>query len=160
MLTVYTRFADADRRFRADNIDRLFAESPAGRAGLDSALAIFTPDGHVRGNHVLVEPVLQYLQTTNRTSGQDVMDTFAKAPYGWPGDLLRYVAAALFVDGRVAVTDRAGKRYDDSTGSGRAPTLRHGGLQDDPAGGRRRCADPRRGYQRPRPAERARLFGG
>jgi hypothetical protein len=118
VLTVYTRFGDADRRFRADNIDRLFTESPAGRAGLDSKLAIFTPDGHVRGNHVLIEPVLQYLQTTNRTSGQDVMDAFSRVPYGWPGDLLRYVAVALFVDGRVAAADRTGKRYDDPRAQG------------------------------------------
>ncbi|HZC06807.1 MAG TPA: BREX system P-loop protein BrxC [Ktedonobacterales bacterium] len=118
VLTVYTRFGDADRRFRADNIDRLFTESPAGRAGLDSALGIFSSDGHVRGGHILVEPVLQYLQTTSRTSGQDVMEAFAKVPYGWPGDLLRYVAAALFVDGRVAVSDRTGKRYDDPRAQG------------------------------------------
>ena len=118
VLSVYTRFGDADRRFRADNIDRLFAESPAGRAALDSALGIFTSDGHVRGGHVLVEPVLQYLQATNRTSGQDIMDAFSKVPYGWPGDLLRYIATSLFVDGRVAATDRMGKRYDDPRAQG------------------------------------------
>jgi hypothetical protein len=115
---VYTRFDEADKRFRADNIDKLFTEPPAGRGALDPALGIFTGDGHVRGNHVLVEPVLHYLQSTSRTSGQDVMEAFAKVPYGWPGDLERYVSAALFVDGRIAATDRTGKRYDDPRAPG------------------------------------------
>ncbi len=116
--TVYTRFSEADKRFRADNIDKLFTVPPAERAALDTSLGLFTPDGHVRGNHLLVEPVVHYLQSSSRTSGQEVMDAFARVPYGWPGDLLRYVAAALFVDGKVASSDRTGKRYDDPRAPG------------------------------------------
>ncbi len=111
--TVFTGFAEADRKFRSENIERLFSLAPPDRAGLDHALGLFTPDGHVLGNHVLVEPVLRYLRSSNRTAGQDVQEAFAAPPYGWPGDLLRYIAAALFVDGRVAAADRTGRRTDD-----------------------------------------------
>lgn len=116
--SVYSSFSDADRKFRAENAEKLFTVPPSERAALDPALGIFAADGHVRGNHALVEPVVGYLKSASRTSGQDVMDAFARVPYGWPGDLLRYIAAALFVDGKVAATDRSGVRYDDPKAPG------------------------------------------
>lgn len=116
--SVYTSFGDADRRFRAENVERLFTVSPSEWAGVDPALGIFGADGHLHSNHALVEPVVAYLKSASRTSGQDVMDAFARVPYGWPGDLVRYIAAALFLDGKVAATDRAGVRYDDPRATG------------------------------------------
>src|SRR5207302_9155119 len=70
-------------------------------------------DGRVRGNNVLVEELSAFLKSSSKTSGQDVAEHFGDAPYGWPPDLLRYVAAALFVDSKLSVRDRGGRRYDD-----------------------------------------------
>lgn len=109
----YHRFSEGDRLFKAENADRLFTVPPSGRAGLDPDLGLFDGEGHVHGNHVLVEAVAGYLKATSKNSGQELADSFAHPPYGWQSDLLRYVAAAMFVDGKLSVADRAGKRYEN-----------------------------------------------
>jgi hypothetical protein len=109
----YHRFTDADRRFEARNIERLFSVPPAERPGLDPSLGLFTPEGHVRGGDPLVEEVAKHLASTTKTAGRDVAERFSRPPFGWPADLVRYVAAAMFVDGRLSVVDKAGRRYDD-----------------------------------------------
>jgi hypothetical protein len=109
----YHRFDDADRPFDARNIDKLFGVPPAERAELDPELNIFTPDGHVRGNHPVVEELAKYLASTTKTAGKEVIERFSRPPFGWPPDLVRYTAAAMFVDGRLSLVDKAGRRYDD-----------------------------------------------
>lgn len=109
----YPRFSEGDRLFKAENADRLFTVPPSGRAGLDPNLGLFDGEGHVHGNHVLAEAVAGYLKATARNSGQELAEHFARPPFGWQPDLLRYVAAAMFVDGKLSVADRAGKRYDN-----------------------------------------------
>lgn len=109
----YYRFIDGDRQFRAENVDKLFTVAPSGRPGLDPQLSLFDADGRIHGNHVLVEAIAGYLKATSKNSGQDLADSFAKPPFGWQPDLVRYVAAAMFVDGKLSASDRAGKRYDN-----------------------------------------------
>ena len=109
----YFRFTEGDRAFKAENVDKLFTVPPSSRAGLDPNLGLFDADGHVHGNHVLVEAVTDYLRATSKNSGQDLADNFARPPFGWQADLLRYLAAAMFVDGKLSAADRAGKRYDN-----------------------------------------------
>lgn len=110
---VYTRFSEGDRRFQAANIDRLFAAAPGDRMALDPQLGIFGVDGHVNGGNVLVEELTAWLRSSMKTAGGDVIDAFSRPPFGWPPDLLRYLAAAMFVDGKVSAADRSGKPFDD-----------------------------------------------
>jgi hypothetical protein len=109
----FYRFGEGDRLFSAANIDKLFTAPAGERARLDPGLGLFSDDGHVHGNHVLIEELSAYLNSSAKTTGQDIAAAFAQPPYGWPGDLLRYVAAAMFVDGKLTIVDRSGKRYDD-----------------------------------------------
>lgn len=110
---VFDRFKDGDRVFSANNIDRLSLVPPAERATLDPTLALFDADGHVAGNHPVVEELSAYLNSTTKNEGQEVVAYFRGKPYGWPGDLLRYVAAGMFADGKLSVVDRNGRRYDN-----------------------------------------------
>lgn len=114
----YHRFGDGDRVFNPANVEKLFTVPAGDRASLDAGLGLFSADGHVHGNHVLVEAVAGYLRASTKTSGQDVADAFGAAPYGWPPDLLRYVGAAMFVDGKVSALERSGKRSDDPKAPG------------------------------------------
>jgi hypothetical protein len=114
----YYRFAEGDRKFNAANIEKLFTVPASDRGSLDPDLGIFDPEGHVHGNHVLVEEVTAFLKSSVKTAGQDVAEYFGAAPYGWPADLLRYVSAAMFVDGKVSAIDRGGKGYDDPKAAG------------------------------------------
>jgi hypothetical protein len=109
----YSRFADGDRAFKATNIERLFTTPPGDRAALDPTLAIFSADGHVNSNTVLVEALSGFLRRSLKTAGSDIVAAFAQPPFGWQADLLRYLAAALFVDGKASAEDRAGVRFDD-----------------------------------------------
>lgn len=111
--TVYTRFSEGDKQFKADNIEKLFTAAPGDRAGLDTNLAVFSADGHVNSNNVLVEEMEKFLKSSMKTSGADVAEYFQKPPFGWQPDLLRYVAAAMFVDAKISVTDKAGKAFED-----------------------------------------------
>ncbi|MBI3978332.1 MAG: BREX system P-loop protein BrxC, partial [Chloroflexi bacterium] len=114
----YHRFAEGDRQLNPANVDKLFTAPAGERANLDPGLALFGPEGHVHGNNVLVEELTNYLRSSTRTAGQDVVESFAGVPFGWPPDLVRYVAAAMFVDGKVSAIDRAGKRHDDPRAPG------------------------------------------
>lgn len=110
---VFDRFPVADRPFDARNVDRLSSLTPAARAGLDPALGLFDSEGHVHGNHPVVEEIVAFVRSSSRTEGQEVAGHFRAKPYGWPSDLVRYVAAAMFVDGKLTLVDRAGRRYDN-----------------------------------------------
>lgn len=109
----YHRFADADRPFEPRNIDKLFTVPPAERAGLDPELGLFTAEGHVKGGDPLIQEVARHLASTTKTTGREVIERFSRPPFGWPADLIRYVAAAMFVDGRLSVVDKTGRRHDD-----------------------------------------------
>jgi hypothetical protein len=109
----YTLFSVGDRRFNPTNIDRLFGAPPGERAALDPDLQLFGADGHLNGSNPLVEEITRYLRSM-KTSGQEIAERFGASPYGWAPDLLRYLGAALFADGRAAVSDRGGRRYDDA----------------------------------------------
>lgn len=109
----YHRFSEGDRLFKPENADKLFTVPPSGRAALDPNLGLFDAEGHVHGNHPLVEAVTGYLKATSKNSGQELADNFARPPYGWQPDLLRYVAAAMFVDGKLSVRDKSGRQYDN-----------------------------------------------
>jgi hypothetical protein len=113
LTTVYHRFADGDRVFEARNVEKLLTAAAGDRAKLDQSLALFGPDGHVNGNNVLVEEIGGYLRSSTKTAGEEVAAHFERIPYGWPSDLPRYVAAAMFVDGKLAVLDPGGRRHDD-----------------------------------------------
>lgn len=109
----YFRFNEGDRPFNAANVDKLLTAPAGERGGLDPELGLFSPDGHVHGNHVVVEELVRYLQASTKTAGKDVAERFEGLPFGWPADLLRYVAAAMFADTKLSVEDATGKRYDD-----------------------------------------------
>ena len=110
---VFDRFKDGDRVFSANNIDRLSLVPPNERATLDPALALFDAAGHVQANHPVVEELSTYLNSTTKNEGQEVIAHFRDKPFGWPGDLVRYVAAGMFTDGKLSVIDRNGRRYDN-----------------------------------------------
>ena len=110
---VYPRFHDGDCKFDERNIDKLLDTPPARRAALDPDLGLFDSDGHVHSDHVLAAAVVEYLNGTTKTAGLDLRQHFTAPKFGWPAQLTRYVAAALFVDGRVALVDRSGKRHDN-----------------------------------------------
>jgi hypothetical protein len=113
LLLKYHRFPDADRPFEARNIEKLFSVPPQERAQLDPDLGLFTPEGHVHGGDPVLEELAKHLASTTKTAGRDVIERFARPPFGWPADLIRYAAAAMFLDGRLSVMDKAGRRYDD-----------------------------------------------
>ena len=109
----YRRFTEGDYQFNPANIDKVLTVPASDRARLDSALKLFGPDGRVYGNHVVVEELSTFLKRSTKTSGQDVASHFRDQPFGWAPDLIRYVAAAMFVDGKLSVVDKTGKRFDD-----------------------------------------------
>jgi hypothetical protein len=114
----YPRFPEGDRRFDAKNIDRLL-DTPAPRRGqLDLELDLFDSDGHVKLDNVLASALSSFLAASPKTSGTDISAHFGAPEFGWPDDLMRYVAVAMFVDGRVALADRTGKRHDDPKSPG------------------------------------------
>lgn len=110
---VYHRFSEADRPFRHQNIERLFSVPPSERSALDHELGLFDADGHVLMSHPVVDELARYLTSTARTDGGAIVDHFARPPFGWPTDVLRYAAAALFVDGKATLVDRNGRRYEN-----------------------------------------------
>lgn len=114
----YYRFTEGDRTFNAANIDKLFTAAPSDRATLDPDLGLFDADGHIHGNHVLVEELSAFLRQSTKTAGDDIADHFENDRFGWPRDLLRYIGAAMFVDAKVAAIDRTGRRYDDPRAAG------------------------------------------
>ena len=109
----YDRFAEGDRVFNANNVDKLFTVPAADRAGLDPTLGLFSPDGHLNGANVLAEEMAGYLTHTTKTAGADVVAHFDRQPFGWQADLVRYVATAMFVDGKLSALDKNGKRYEN-----------------------------------------------
>jgi hypothetical protein len=111
--TVYTRFLEGDRVFNTANIDKLLVAPPAQRAGLDPDLGIFDAEGHILSGHLLPTTLVAYLAKSTKSTGQDVADAFADPLFGWPTDLMRYVAVAMFVDGKVTFVDKSGTRYDN-----------------------------------------------
>ncbi len=113
LTVVFTRFNDGDRPFTPAHVDRLFAVPPADRAALDPGLGLFDVEGHVHGNHPVAEELSHYLKSGLATNGQAVVANFRSDPFGWPIDLVRYAAAALFVDGRLRAVDQTGKSYDN-----------------------------------------------
>jgi hypothetical protein len=108
----YSRFKDGDKPFKETNIPKLFTAAPKDRGSLDPDLNLFSPDGHLHGNSTLVEAISRFLTTSMKTTGSDLAGFFGDVPYGWQADLLRYVVAAMLVDGKV-VADSAGKTYDN-----------------------------------------------
>src|SRR5262249_52857932 len=114
----YYRFADGDRAFNAANVEKLFTTPAGSRAGLDPGLGLFSTGGHAEGHPVVVEELTNYRKASAKTSGDDVQDHFGAVPFGWPGDLLRSVAAAMFVDGKLSASDRAGRHFDDPSAAG------------------------------------------
>lgn len=110
---VYTRFAEGDRVFGPANIEKLLVVPPAQRANLDPDLGLFDAEGHVHSDHVLPTALVAYLSKSAKTTGQDIADEFAAPGFGWPTDLMRYVAAAMFADGKITLVDKAGTRYDN-----------------------------------------------
>lgn len=109
----YPRFSEGDRKFDERNIERLLMEPPAKRAALDPELGLFDADGHVHADNVLASTLITYVNGATKTAGIDLRQHFGAPPFGWPVHLPRYVATALFVDGRVALVDRSGVRHDD-----------------------------------------------
>jgi hypothetical protein len=109
----YPRFPEGDRKFDERNIERLLVEPPAKRSGLDPELGLFDADGHVHADNVLVSTLISYLNGARKTAGADLRQHFGSPPFGWPVHLPRYVATALFVDGRVALVEKSGVRHDD-----------------------------------------------
>lgn len=109
----YPRFAEGDRRFDARNIDRLLDTPASKRAALDPDLQVFDANGNVYLDNVVVSAIISYLNGTTKTSGADLRQFFSAPPFGWAPDLPRYVAAALFVSGQVALVDKAGVRHDN-----------------------------------------------
>ena len=112
----YPRFPEGDRRFDARNVDRLLDTPPGKRAALDPELGLFDADGHVHADNVLASALVTYLNSSAKSAGADLRQHFSAPPFGWATDLPRYVAAALFVDGRVALVDKTGVRHDNPRG--------------------------------------------
>jgi hypothetical protein len=110
---VYTRYGEGDRVFNSANVDKLLVVPPAQRSSLDPDLGLFDTDGHVHSDHLLPTALVAFLSKTTNTTGQDVADSFTDPVFGWPPDLMRYVAVAMFVDGKVTFVDKAGTRYDN-----------------------------------------------
>ena len=110
--TVYHRFAEGDQPFNPSQVDKVLTVAPADRAGLSPELHIFDASGHVATTHPLVDALIAHLKSTPKTAGGDVAAWFKREPFGWPPDLIRYAAAALFADGRITTADQAGRTYD------------------------------------------------
>jgi len=109
----YPRFAEGDRRFDEKNIERLLDTPASKRAGLDPDLGLFDADGHVHADNVLAAALVTFVNGASKTSGADIRGYFGAPPFGWPVHLPRYVATALFVDGRIALVDKSGVRHDN-----------------------------------------------
>ena len=87
---------------------------------LDPELALFDAEGHVHLDNVLVSAFLDHCKSSTSPDGSQIRAKFRAPEFGWPEQLPRYVAAALFVDGRIALVDRTGRRCDNP----RAPEAR------------------------------------
>ena len=109
----YGRFADGDLVFSATNIEKLLSLPPTELARLDPGTGFFDEDGHVLPDNPVFEAITKHLATTTRNSGKDLIDYFRKPPFGWPGDLIRYGVAALFIEGRISAKDQSGRVVDD-----------------------------------------------
>ncbi len=116
----YPRFGEGDRKFDEKNIDRLLDTPAAKRSALDADLGLFDADGHVHADNVLASALVTYVNGAVKTAGADLRQYFGAPPFGWPVHLPRYVATALFVDGRVALVDKSGVRHDNP----RSPSAR------------------------------------
>jgi hypothetical protein len=110
---VYNRFKEGDQPFNPQNTEKLLAVPPADRAALSPGLTIFDSEGHILPAHPVVDAVLAHLKSATKNSGADLAAWFRLDPRGWPVDLARYVAAALFADARLTVTDPSGKPFDN-----------------------------------------------
>lgn len=126
---VFDRFPDGDRTFNPSNVERLLAVAPGDRRSLDPSIGLFDETGHVHDHHPVAEELLTYLRSSTRTEGQDVAAHFRSKPFGWPADLIRYAAAALFADGRLSLVDRSGRRYDNPKESAARAQLGTGGFK-------------------------------
>jgi hypothetical protein len=110
---VYHQFGDGDQPYNPNNTEKLLTVAPADRSSLSPDLHIFDAEGHVVPTHPVVDAFLRHLNTATKNAGADVAGWFTLEPRGWPRDLARYVAAALFVDGRLVISDASGKTFDN-----------------------------------------------
>ena len=110
---VYNRFGEGDQPFNDKNAEKILTVPPADRASLSPSLHIFDAEGHVTPSHPVVDALISHLNTSTKNSGGEVAAWFKDEPRGWPTDLARYVAAALFADGRLVVADAAGRTFDN-----------------------------------------------
>lgn len=110
---VFTRFSDGDRAFSGENAERLLLVPRGERQALDPDLGLFDGEGQLHADDPIIEALQKYLSATTKTSGAEVAARFAQAPYGWSQDLVRYAAAALFVEGRIRVVEASGVAHDD-----------------------------------------------
>jgi hypothetical protein len=109
----FEMFSIGDRVFEERNVDRVLTVSPSQRASLDAGLAFFDGEGHIHLDNAVIERVMQHLASSTKTTGGEIAARFEGRPFGWPADLVRYAAAALFVDGKIALVDPAGVPWDD-----------------------------------------------
>jgi hypothetical protein len=109
----YTRFAEGDLVFNPNNVEKVLTTPPSDRGQLDPGLGFFDPAGHVLPDHPALEAVIKHLRATTKNSGKDLIEYFRKPPFGWAADLIRYVVAAMFVEGRVSAKEPSGKVVED-----------------------------------------------
>lgn len=110
---VYNRFEEGDQVFNPLNAEKMLTVAPADRSALSPSLHIFDGEGHIVPTHPVVDALLTHLNSATKNAGADVATWFKQDPRGWPSDLARYVAAALFADNRLIVADATGKTYDN-----------------------------------------------
>ena len=109
----YHRFAEGDLDFSANNVDKVLTSAPKDRAHLDPDLRLFDVDGNLLADQPVPAALVKHLSTTTKNAGKDLIDHFRRPPFGWPADLVRYAAAALFVAGRTFAVEPSGKTIDD-----------------------------------------------
>ena len=63
---LYVRFREGDRQFNTANVDKLFTVPESERGALDPNLGLFSADGHVHSNNVLVEALSAFLKSMAR----------------------------------------------------------------------------------------------
>jgi hypothetical protein len=102
---LYTRFADADRRYDFRSVARILNPAERKLHDIEPELDLFDSQGMLQRERPLPATVLEAvasLEDENRpTDGASLLAFFSRIPYGWPSEIVRLTLAAALRGGAV-----------------------------------------------------------
>jgi hypothetical protein len=102
---LYTRFADADKRYDFRSLTRILNPAEKKLHEVEADLDLFDSQGMLQRERPLLATVLEVLKDledeNKPTDGASLLAFFAKIPFGWPSEIVRLTLAAALRGGAI-----------------------------------------------------------